>query len=69
MSPPMANIMMSPPVGTMISMRATKGQTTKYDDFVQQVTLKPGTYATDGNNLYMLEGIGNRSNMMKGEMI
>ena len=55
---------MSPPVGTRFSMRATKGQTTKYDDFVQQITLKPGTYASDGNNLYMLEDIGNMSNMM-----
>ena len=40
MSPPVGNITMSPPVATMISMRATNGQTTKYDDFVQQITLK-----------------------------
>ena len=44
-------------------MRATKGQTSKYDDFVQQSTLKPGTYASDGNNLYMLEDVGNTSSM------
>jgi hypothetical protein len=35
-------------------MRTNKGQTSKYDDFVQQITLKPGTYASDGNNLFML---------------
>ena len=54
---------MSSPVGTRVSMRATKGQTSKYDDFVQQITLRPGTYASDGNNLYMLEDIGNTSSM------
>jgi hypothetical protein len=32
-----------------------------YDDFVQQI--KPGTYASNGNNLYMLEDIGNTSSM------
>ena len=42
-------------VCTRISMRANKGQTSKYDDFVQQITLKPGTYASDGKNLYVLE--------------
>ena len=30
---------------------------------MQQITLKPGTYASDGNNLYMLEDIGNTSSM------
>jgi hypothetical protein len=64
MSPPVGNITMSPPAGTRVSMRSTKGQTTKYDDFVQQITLKPGTYASDGNNLYMLEDVGNKGNMM-----
>jgi hypothetical protein len=44
-------------------MRTTKGQTNKYDDFVQQITLRPGTYASDGNNLYMLEDISNMSSM------
>ena len=63
MSPPVSNITMSPPVGTRVSMRATKGQTNRYDDFVQQISLKPGTYASDGNNLYMLEDIGNTSSM------
>ena len=32
---------MSTPVGTRVSMRANKGQTSKYDDFVQQITLMP----------------------------
>ena len=64
MSPPVGNITMSPPAGTRVSMRATKGQTTKYDDFVQQITLKPGTYASNGNNLYMMEDVGNKSNML-----
>jgi hypothetical protein len=45
-------------------MRSSKGQTTKYNDFVQQITLKPGTYASDGNNLYMLEDVGNKGNML-----
>ena len=48
---------MSTPVGNRVSIRATKGQTSKYDDFVQQITLKTGTYASDGNNLYLLEDI------------
>jgi hypothetical protein len=30
---------------------------------VQQITLKLGTYASDGNNLYMLEDIGKTSSM------
>ena len=64
MTPPVSNITMSPPVGTRASMKSTKGQTNKSDDFVQQITLKPGTYASDGNNLYMLEDISNKSNMM-----
>ena len=64
MAPPVGNITMSPPVGTRISMRrATKGQTSRYDDFVQQISLKPGTYASDSNNLYMLVDVGNTSSM------
>jgi hypothetical protein len=63
MSPPGSHIMMSPPVGTRVSMRATKRQTNRYDDFVQQISLRPGTYSSDGNNLYMLEYIGNTSSM------
>ena len=59
----MPNMTMSTPVGTRVSMRANKGQTSKYDDFVQQITLMPGTYASDGNNLYMLEDIGNTNSM------
>jgi hypothetical protein len=54
---------MSSPVGTRVSMRATKGQTNRYDDFVQPINFKPGTYASDGNNLIMLEDIGNTSSM------
>ena len=37
------NTTMSTPVGNRVSIRATKGQTSKYDDFVQQITLKKGT--------------------------
>jgi hypothetical protein len=59
----MPNMTVSTPVGTRVSMRANKGQTSTYDDFLQQITLKPGTYASDGNNLYMLEDIGNTSSM------
>ena len=63
--PPLSSSMtMSPPVGTKVSMRSTKGQTNRYDDFVQQLTLRPGTYVSDGNNLYMLEEVGNKSNVM-----
>ena len=57
----MSNMTMSTPVGTRVSMRANKGQSSMYDDFVQQI--KPGTYASNGNNLYMLEDIGNTSSM------
>ena len=64
MPPPVSNMTMSPPVGTRVSMRSTKVQTNKYNDFVQQITLRPGTYASDGNNLYMLEEVGNKSNVM-----
>jgi hypothetical protein len=44
-------------------MRANKGQTSKYDDFMQEITLRPGMYASDGNNLYMLENTSNKSIM------
>ena len=64
MTPTVGTITMAPPVGARVSMRATKGQTNRYDDFVQQITLKPGTYASDGNNLCMMEDIGNKSNML-----
>ena len=64
MPPPVSNMTMSPPVGTRVSMRSTKVQTNKYNDFVQQITLRPGTYASDGNNLYMLEEVGNKSNVI-----
>jgi hypothetical protein len=37
------------------STRVNKGQTNKYQDFVQQIQLSPGTYASDGANLYKLE--------------
>ena len=59
----MPNMPMTMPVGTRVSMRVNKGQTSKNNDFVQQITLKPGTYASDGNNLYMLEDIGNTSSI------
>ena len=53
----------SMPVGTRVSMRANKWQTSKYSDFMQQMILKPGTYASDGNNLLMLDEIANKSSM------
>ena len=40
MTQPVSNMTMSPPVGTRVSMRSTN--TNKYDDFVQQITLRPG---------------------------
>ena len=40
---------------TRVSARANKGQTSRYDDFVQHINLVPGTYACDGANLYKLE--------------
>ena len=43
------------PVSTRVSTRANKGQTSKYEDFVQHINLMPGTYACDGANLYKLE--------------
>ena len=43
------------PVSTRASARANKGQTSRYDDFVQQITLAPGRYAYNGSNLYKLE--------------
>ena len=58
-----SNMTMFTPVGTRVSMRANKGQTSKNDDFVQQITLNPGTYASDSNNLYMLEDVGNTNSM------
>ena len=51
----MPNMSMSTPAYTRQSSRVNKGQTTRYDDFVQQVTIKPGTYVSDGTNLYKLE--------------
>lgn len=49
------------PVSTRVSARSNKGMTRRYDDFVQQISLKPGTYASDGTNLFKLEDIGNRT--------
>ena len=46
---------MQMPVNTRTSTRANKGKTSRYDDFVQQITLTPGRYAYDGSNLYRLE--------------
>ena len=46
---------MQMPVNTRTSARANKGQTSRYDDFVQQITLAPGRYAYNGSNLYKLE--------------
>jgi hypothetical protein len=63
MTPTVGTVTMAPPVGARVSMRATKGQTNRYDDFVQQINLKPGTYTSDATNLYMLEDIGNTSSM------
>ena len=49
------------PMSTRVSARSNKGMTRRYDDFVQQISLKPGTYASDGTNLFKLEDIGNRT--------
>ena len=46
---------MQMPVTTRTSARANKGQTSRYNDFVQQITIAPGRYAYNGNNLYKLE--------------
>ena len=35
---------------------------------MQQIALKPGTYASDGNNLFKLEDTGNTSSMMNMHM-
>ena len=51
------------PVSTRVSARATKGQTTRYDDFVLQITLSPGTYASDSIRLFKLEETGNMSTL------
>ena len=59
----MPSMPMTMPVSTRVSSRIIKGQTSKYDDFAQQIALKPGTYASDGTNLFKLEDIGNTSNM------
>ena len=46
-----------------VSARSNKGQTTRYDDFVQQITLRPGNYATDGIRLFRLEETNSMSSM------
>ena len=38
-----------------VSSRSNKGQTSKYDEFVQQLTIEPGNYVTDGINLFKME--------------
>ena len=52
------------PVSTRVSARTTKGQTTRYDDYVQQINLRPGTYVTDGIRLFKLEDTSNMSSMV-----
>ena len=46
-----------------VSSRSKNGQTTRYDDFVQQINLKSGNYATDGIRLFRLEETNNMSSM------
>ena len=62
---------MQVPVITRVSARANKGQTSRYDDFVQQITLAPGRYAYDGSNLYKLEdtSIANHQLHQQGNMM
>ena len=59
------------PVRTRTSSRATKGMTSRYDDFLQQITLAPGKYAYNGTNLYKLEdtSINNYQLHQQGNMI
>ena len=42
-----------------VSSRSNKGQTSKYDEFVQQLTIEPGNYVTDGINLFKMENTSN----------
>ena len=44
-----------------VSARSNKRQTTRYDDFVQQINLKSGNYAIDGIRLFRLEETNNMS--------
>ena len=46
-----------------VSARSNKRQTTRYDDFVQQINLRPGNYATDGIRLFRMEETNNMSSM------
>ena len=61
--PQMPNMAVGMPVRTRVSARSNKGQTTRYDDFVQQINLRPGNYATDGIRLFILEETNNMSSM------
>ena len=38
-----------------MSNRPNKGQTTKYDDFVEQLNLEPDNYMTEGKTPFSME--------------
>ena len=52
----MANIPM--PTSRRVSTRPNKGQTSKYDDFVEQLNIEPGNYMTDSITLFKMEETG-----------
>ena len=52
----MASIPM--PTSRRVSTRPNKGQTSKYDDFVEQLNLEPGNYMTDDKTLFRMEETG-----------
>ena len=60
---PATIVSVQPPQMPRVSSRSNKGQTTRYDDFVQQINLKSGNYATDGIRLFRLEETNNMSSM------
>ena len=58
---PATIVPVQPPQMTRVSARSNKGQTTRYNDFVQQINLKSGNYAIDGIRLFRLEETNNMS--------
>ena len=58
---PATIVSVQPPQMPRVSARSNKRQTTRYDDFVQQINLKSGNYAIDGIRLFRLEETNNMS--------
>ena len=50
---------MTTPSSIRVSSRTNNGQTSKYDKFMQQLTIEPGNYVTDGINLFKMENTSN----------